>query len=675
MSSDISAQVDVGSLSLSGLKQVAGILSVLSADDVQPMAMLQLQDLGTLFSISGPVASKVPDYLLRCKSVRIERLGYLVGWRKGDSASLMAQSTGGQAVALLSVCLWSLYQESTGDILHTISSAILPQSARASSPGILERAAKILADKLQVVGFGTILAKQVCRIHDAYENLKERVPCDILESLSQDWMAEFLIGVSRALREENAILRVRGCYGLGYISALMVTLFPDDCTVTIEKIVVHVGKNTSSITVDIVGPSCGTLPEVHFMETVESIADVLLNPGKAEYRYRDKFATDACFSWEGHIAASLRLELQHKGFLYSSEVVELVGVCALAMSDCLCIEYQGLDPEILAVSILGDSYRAKRHKRCEIAMGVQLPSTWPPLGKAMKLLFEVKSSELKSSPHWNITASSIAGMAVGATFKALFFNPHEQVTVKGIFSQEQSILGQFGEWTDPRNWSSDGVLEAIFPDLNRKGLDKTIAKSLGASTYVPSTYLTLRDDDICHYRSIEIFDGPIIFNGRYYGEVNNPTIEESNAGNLCELGEKANIVPSSEGCVSQVSFTARERLDEVLLEATLMYSGQKISVSLAKRMRQLFCLIKTTQCEHPRTTPLKEEYCKRVLTASALSPDPPRGSIAIVQTAGDPVAQILALSPGARAILCYRCCLNCAFEQAQNWKARKIIVA
>ncbi|KAJ5759902.1 hypothetical protein N7520_007058 [Penicillium odoratum] len=105
MSNERNAQIDVGSLSLSGLGAFSTVLTALSADDVQPMTMVQLQNLGAAFPTSGLLAIKMPDYLLRCKSRRIERLGVSVGWRRGDSASLMAQSASGQAAALLAVCL------------------------------------------------------------------------------------------------------------------------------------------------------------------------------------------------------------------------------------------------------------------------------------------------------------------------------------------------------------------------------------------------------------------------------------------------------------------------------------------------------------------------------------------------------------------------------------------
>lgn len=102
MPEDISSQVDIGSLSLRSLGQFSTLLTALSADDIPPTALFQLRELDAALPVSGPLAAQAPDYLQRYNNTRIERLGIIVGWRKGDSASFMAQSAGGQAIALLS---------------------------------------------------------------------------------------------------------------------------------------------------------------------------------------------------------------------------------------------------------------------------------------------------------------------------------------------------------------------------------------------------------------------------------------------------------------------------------------------------------------------------------------------------------------------------------------------
>src|SRR4051812_45850946 len=58
----------------------------------------------------------------------------IVGWRKGDAASLMAQSAGGQAISLMCLCLKSLCSsEMFGAAMFDLSEKLLPKSLSISS--------------------------------------------------------------------------------------------------------------------------------------------------------------------------------------------------------------------------------------------------------------------------------------------------------------------------------------------------------------------------------------------------------------------------------------------------------------------------------------------------------------------------------------------------------------
>ena len=134
MAHQITPQVDVGVMSLRGLSAFTPLLATLSADNVVPTAMMQLESLGGSFLISGEYAAKVPVYLQRCSSVRLDRLALSIGWRKGDTASLMAASAGGQAIALLSLCLLTLYREQDVETIFLgLSRKLLPSDVVVAS--------------------------------------------------------------------------------------------------------------------------------------------------------------------------------------------------------------------------------------------------------------------------------------------------------------------------------------------------------------------------------------------------------------------------------------------------------------------------------------------------------------------------------------------------------------
>ncbi|KAL3425078.1 hypothetical protein PVAG01_04359 [Phlyctema vagabunda] len=244
--SQVTPQVDVGALTLNRLASFAPILATLSADNVAPLAMIQMENLGSMFHVNGKYAHKVPDLLQRCSSTRLDRLGLLVGWRKGDAASMMAQSAGGQAIALLCTCLKSLYQpDRMAEVLHQLSLKMLPRSIAISSVSQLLEVANILGSKLEILGFGNVLALQVTKVHAVYKELQKPVPCDFLDELWIETAVELFYALSQAAREPNTVIRITGSQGLGNILGVVMMMFPEDTFVTLENVIIYEGLRKS----------------------------------------------------------------------------------------------------------------------------------------------------------------------------------------------------------------------------------------------------------------------------------------------------------------------------------------------------------------------------------------------------------------------------------------------
>jgi hypothetical protein len=136
------------------------------------------------------------------------------------------------------------------------------------------------------------------------------------------------------------------------------------------------------------------------------------------------------------------------------------------------------------------------------------------------------------------------------------------------------------------------------------------------------------------------------------------------------------VYSTGDGVHSDLSLAIAEHVQGLSLECSVTAGGQKQSINLRERVDQLFGLLDAYPCKHPRKTPLRKEYVGKVQTNSVLTPDGRAGDqISIVQTAGNPTAQFLSLTKWESAILCRRCCLNCAYEQAREKEIHKIIVA
>lgn len=71
------------------LGSLQSALSILSADDVNPSAVLQIEAFGKCYQVNGPLALKLPDFLVRSESVRLGRLLRWVGWKAGVSATIL----------------------------------------------------------------------------------------------------------------------------------------------------------------------------------------------------------------------------------------------------------------------------------------------------------------------------------------------------------------------------------------------------------------------------------------------------------------------------------------------------------------------------------------------------------------------------------------------------------
>ncbi|KAL8707180.1 MAG: hypothetical protein Q9220_007747 [cf. Caloplaca sp. 1 TL-2023] len=240
----VDLQADVGNLGLAGLGGFRSILATLSTDDVQPSAMLQLQDIGSLFHANGAFASTVSDELQRFSSYRIEKLSMTIGWRKGDAVSLLAQSAGGQAAALLALWLRSSFsRDKAGDVFFRLSQQSLSSSRNLASVKQLAEVVSKVSAKLSPMGYGNFLAEQVTKLRLVYFQSNLDIPMRFLENLSEVAAVELLSAISRAQREDAVKLRITGTRSVGHIMSLLLLLCADNVEISVERVVIHSGTN------------------------------------------------------------------------------------------------------------------------------------------------------------------------------------------------------------------------------------------------------------------------------------------------------------------------------------------------------------------------------------------------------------------------------------------------
>lgn len=328
MAGTVQAQVDVGSLSLQGLGAFTSVLATLSADNVSPFAMIQLENLGAMFPTNGARAEKVKMLLQRCSDVRLNNLAHVIGWRKNDTTSLMANSAGGQAVSLLSLCLTNLFsREDTGVVFHRLCAAMSNSPTKKSDVASLSQladAAGLLSGKLQTLGFGNFLAHETVKIYSVYTALGMTAPENLLrENLDVESVAYLLGLTSRALIEDNKICRVSGSRGMGYIVGLLLTLFPRTTMMTIEGTIIRNVEN-AAIKIEILSVP-ENAPTTIYLETIiseTSPAKLPIEPVMSLATTTQNTLSYCRHRWSGWLADSLQTLFLNIGLECDQDILD-----------------------------------------------------------------------------------------------------------------------------------------------------------------------------------------------------------------------------------------------------------------------------------------------------------------------------------------------------------------
>ena len=159
---------------------------------------------------------------------------------------MLSQTAGGRAAGLLSLCVVEIIGESkAGYVLYELSGRILPAERNLSSMDQLSSVARLLASKLGAVGFGSHLAECVTKVRMAYHAAGHEYPRDLLQEISAQSLVDYLHGISRALREELAVLYISGGRGIVILFAIAMALCPDDTTITVDDEIIFQGLRQS----------------------------------------------------------------------------------------------------------------------------------------------------------------------------------------------------------------------------------------------------------------------------------------------------------------------------------------------------------------------------------------------------------------------------------------------
>lgn len=705
MSRAVQSQADVGNLSIAGLSAFSSILATLSADNVVPMALIQLERLGAALPTSGEYADRAKDLLQRCSDVRLDHLAMIIGWRKNDSASLMAESAGGQAIALVSMCLMNLYwRADVGMILSRLCSRLLSDSMNISSVSQLSDAARLLSGKLNTLGFGNLLAREALKIHQVYEALGKPAPQDLLELLDPESAIELLGSVSRALREDQKICRISGSRGMGHILGLLQALFRRNTVVTVEGTIIQDIEH-SSVVCEIIQRDRSEPTQIH-LETCIPTSKPLELPIAILQTISPRFDTrmgHRCpyqFNWTGCVADQLQMIFLDVGSTCDQAILDaccdlLVLVPgALSVAPTLANEYQSesrkfekLQPAPLP-TLLGPLPRARICKICEEILRSKPTSSQIDLSTAFSNLVTVVAGKVKEiscvcpatvkrdwMDGWIFNDSFKRGEEskrcafcrlwydIGETlhnmFWCFFVNAGPNTTIRLAPDQEHGFITD-AVTSGRRTLKSDYILRRVMSLVTGHSpyqYNSILASGSDSCTIYPTVLNTLSVPSH-QYVTFTLTEGNLVFEGRYYDSLlaylvgPRPTTRSV-------LGVD-DIRPSLDGMHISPLLTIRETLVALMVRCSIKSSGHDTKVDLRSVIEGYIGMRWTNPCHHPMTDPRNLDGDRFQITSLASPAAEER--FGVVMARWNPMAQLFCCDLGNQAILVRDCCLNCAAE-------------
>ena len=704
----VQSQADVGALSIQGLGAFSTILATLSADNVSPIVMVQMEQLGSHFLTNGPHAEKCKGLMQRCSNTRLDRLGLLIGWRKNDAVSMMANSAGGQAIALLCVCLRNLLgmNDRISDALSTLSSKLLPQDMHIASRAQLADVAGLLSEKLSPVGFGNILAKETKRTLEVYEQLKRKVPADMFNRIDASGLSGVLVAISKALKEERTLCRISGSRSMSYVLAILQILFPRSLNITMEGFIVQ-DVQEPKIHIEIYATE--TPEDLRYrletsLDADDTISGLIDQPDWSRIQFSRK-DTRLNYTWSGWLKTMMEMVWLERGLMidadtlsalhefilslpssiylvnppylpsrpskYHQSLQTLLGPCGSARMWKICNDMLLItgSPAIRQPKITGRRFiqaverslerqHRFRHKEGE-ATSSGVANCWFDSIKASSRSpceFSEIQKELKMLIYQAILAFFVDSDANVAKCEVTLVHNHKSILIFDVVDDREICLRLEDFMLDLEGFNGDSDI------INRNSF--LIAMSINGTTMYPSILSTLRmpSRQALRYR---LADGRLLFRDHAYCGLKD-RFHFREPGKLVECSRpQDDRRPSSSGVHEGTpSITVSESYNCLEITSTLQYSGQVIHVSL-RRIFQSYSMLRWTQpCQHPMDQPLDIKH-QGIHFTSVAGPCAPR-TRSIAMTRDDPVAQLICCRNLPKvAVLQHECCLNCAIEQVE----------
>ena len=697
MPQDVQLQSDLGALSLQGLGAFSSVLAILSADDIAPLALIQVEKLGAAFPTSSPCAEKVKTLLQRCSSVRLDRLAMAVGWRKNDTASLMGESAGGQAASLLCLCLTNLlYYEDAGLVLSRLSSAMLPHKSNLAAVPQLAEIAKVLSGKLSTLGFGNHLAREVKRFQDSYEAMGKKPPADLLQKLNADSIIGILQLSSEALINDKKFCRITGSQSMCLVGGLLQVLFCRDISIIVEGVEIQTAHDCK-ILLDL---SSGVPTRIDLEAKLDtSQGDFLpikvqIKDEHSENWQKNRLTKQFDYNWDGWLADNLTLEFSHWGYVCSQSMLDACSYLVLPILKQFEVSSPLSDKSLTRQSLsklLGHRSKARVQASCKILLRSIQTAQNPTLREAfehLQMVMDLETNETSCSCGLNCEwyhpwirhmekekqsyckyyqLWSAIGYTITTAVICVFVNADQNAvacprdgSLPGSLSKKSAnmILGRDPEgYAAPMHYDISQLWLDISEIAQPRGFPRfsILAAGSSSSTVFP-TVLQSMCVPLGQETTFEYVAGRIFFENRYHQLLQAEQVSwraERSAGSPANFLEPTNLGTHD----GEPLVTIREGFNFLELSCSIKCRGLDVKLNLRSVVSGYLGMHWSDSCSHISSRPLANDDSR--FTETDVANPAAEGALGIVMTRGSPMAQFFACEQGYQAILIRDSCLNC----------------
>lgn len=734
----VAAQADILGIPGAALNTIGfaqGLLRAVSADNANPNAVIQVQQIGSCFQSNGPWAAKIPDLLSRASCVRLERLSAWVGWAKDDTPAFMSQTTGGQTAALLCCALGSLYSKSRcGLLLYDLCRDILPADRQLSSPTQLGDVCMLLERKSACLGFGNHLALQVTRLRQCFFEAGLDVPRNLADTPTEEDLNHFLSGVCSALQDESLVLQVSGTRCVGTLLALTLAMCPEDISVRINREVLMSGLRDNIIFS--VTTEDGSSTQIHLETKLEKKkAGFLKRHIIAESQHERN--EELRFTCDGIFSSQLDLSLSMVGADSSQPLKLAISNCVASIAmeptaDCFyssnrTYERERLFPTQGLKVILGPKYRQTISQRLEKVLCCPSNTLQSPkeafnrLQNTLRVVLPLKNctcSSCKIGEIWDVTRHPKSHLNAYLPWihcpVSRLWRDVAQITQAALlflflqYSLYTSLRSHFGDDTYPYlidlfwsrfnkasyhefkdigpSWLHNHIIRLVGDSRvsYSEDMQKAICNSSGASTIYPAT-LEVPEISSPWVVQYELVDGRLHYQADSYDFIIPVMPGNKAAKALIRPKAKGSIakgvitVPSGLGEHSSLIMTLRpalmQRSQALLLRCQIKQGNSTMEVNFLDMHLGLMSLNPADSCDHDLSTPFDSTKGKLIVIAtSVMEPVASAKSlIGVTLTHRNKESQFLCCSETVTQLYQGDCCLPCAIAQARREHCKVVI--